>query len=181
MRTFPEFEPIITFPASGGATSSSTRSRRGYPFVERACSTDASLPTRHQNRLVALSNDPTSGAIAALRRHRALQAEEKLAAGGAYTDAGTVFADEIGRPLTPSTVSSTFARHVREAELPRLTLHGLRHTFATLGLEAGIDTVYVSELLGHASPAITMQVYQRTRQERLAAAMDRVGDVIFGG
>lgn len=57
-------------------------------------------------------------------------------------------ADEIGRPLTPSTLSSTFARHVREAKVPRLTLHGLRHTFAKLGLEAGVDTVYVSEPFG---------------------------------
>jgi integrase len=121
-----------------------------------------------------------TGAIVALRRHRANQAEERLAAGTAYTDSGLVFADEIGRPLMPSTISSAFARHVRDAGLPRLTLHGLRHTFATLGLEAGVDTVYVSELLGHASPAITMQVYQHTREERLSAAIDRVGEAIFG-
>jgi integrase len=91
-----------------------------------------------------------------------------------------VFADEIGRPLPPGSISKAFSRLVKAEELPPLSLHGLRHTFATLGLEAGVDTVYVSELLGHASPAITMQVYQHTRQQRLEGAVRIVGDAIFG-
>jgi integrase len=57
-----------------------------------------------------------------------------------------------------------------------LTLHGLRHTFATLGLEAGVDTLYVSEILGHSSPAMTMSIYQHTREERLEQAIRQVGD-----
>ena len=91
-----------------------------------------------------------------------------------------IFADEIGRPLRPANVSKAFARHVREAGLPALSLHGLRHTWATLGLEAGVDTVYISELLGHSSPTITMNVYQHVREDRLVAAMEQVGAAIFG-
>jgi len=77
-------------------------------------------------------------------------------------------------------VSAAFRRRVNAAGLPPISLYGLRHTFATLGLEAGVDTVYVSEILGHSSPAITMGVYQHTREERLNAAVRQVGDAIFG-
>lgn len=83
---------------------------------------------------------PAATAVA-LRRHQARQAEEKMANRMRYTDADMIFADEIARPLRPANVSKAFARHVREAGLPALSLHGLRHTWATLGLEAGVDTV----------------------------------------
>ena len=132
--------------------------------------------TPRSRRTIAI--DPV--AVTTLRRQRVAQAEERLRAGGAYEDHGLVFSNELGQHLTPSTVSAAFRRRVKAAGLPVLTLHGLRHTFATLGLEAGVDTLYVSELLGHSSPAITMQVYQHTRDERLTAAARQVSDAIFG-
>jgi integrase len=91
----------------------------------------------------------------ALKAHRKRQVEEELAAGAAYADVGLVFADEIGEPLDPPNLTATFRRLVAEAGLPRITLHGLRHTFATVAVEAGVDVLYVAELLGHSSPAIT--------------------------
>lgn len=96
--------------------------------------------------------------------HRKAQAAEKLAAGPAYADQALVFADEIGDPLAPEAVSAAFKRHVREAALPRLTIHGLRHTYATIALDAGVDVLYVAELLGHSSPAITREIYQHVRR-----------------
>jgi integrase len=69
---------------------------------------------------------------------------------------------------------------VLDTGLPVIMLHGLRHTLATLGLEAGIDVLYVAEVLGHSSPAITMSVYQHARPERTADAVEKVGKAIFG-
>jgi integrase len=137
---------------------------------------DKEPKTARSRRTIALD----AAATVALRHHRKRQAAERLAAGEAYSDEGRVFADGIGRPLTPGSISKAFSRLVKAGGLPPLSLHGLRHTFATLGLEAGVDAVYVSELLRHASPAITMQVYQHTRQERLEGAVQIVGDAIFG-
>ena len=131
--------------------------------------------TPRSRRTVALD----AAAVAALRRHRIAQAEERLIAGPAYTNDDRVFADEIGRPLTPGNVSRGFSRQVKAAGLPQLTLHGLRHTFATLGLEAGVDTLYLSEILGHSSVSITAGIYQHTREERLVGAVQQVGDAIF--
>jgi integrase/recombinase XerC len=70
---------------------------------------------------------------------------------------------------------------VKKAGLPKLTPHGLRHTFATVGLESGVDVVYVSELLGHSSPAVTASIYQHTRPERLAEANRRIANALLGG
>jgi integrase len=45
---------------------------------------------------------------------------------------------------------------------------------------AGVDVLYVAELLGHSSPAITQSIYQHTRRDRLAAAAETIGEAILG-
>ena len=115
-----------------------------------------------------------------LRATRRQQTEERLAAGPAWSDSDLVFTDEIGRPLDPPTVSAAFKRAVKASGLPPLPLHGLRHTFATIGLDAGVDVLYVAEMLGHSSPAITMSVYQHVRRDRLNAAMAQIAEAIEG-
>ena len=59
--------------------------------------------------------------------------------------------------------------------LPKLTIHGLRHTHATILMEKGVSPKVVSERLGHASPAITMDLYShvlRDMQEKTALGID---------
>jgi integrase len=62
----------------------------------------------------------------------------------------------------------------------RMDAHGLRHSFATLGLDAGADVLDVAALLGHSSPAITQAIYQHTRPERLRKAAASIAESIFG-
>lgn len=85
----------------------------------------------------------------------------------------------IGDPLSPAAVSATFRKLMKTSGLPPLTLHGLRHTFATVGLDSGVDVLYVAEVLGHSSPAITQSIYQHTRQDRKIEAVERIGSAIF--
>lgn len=124
--------------------------------------------------------DVDQRAIAALRAHRARQKAERLAAGPAYERTDRVFTDELGADLRPGAVTKGMARIVKAAGLPHLSPHGLRHSFATIGLESGVDVVYVSELLGHASPAITMSTYQHRRPERLSEASRTISSAILG-
>jgi len=70
-------------------------------------------------------------------------------------------------------------RLVSSSGLPPITLHGLRHTFATVALDNDVDVLYVAAL-GHAHPSVTMNVYQHTRPERKAEAIGKVGKAIFG-
>ena len=93
--------------------------------------------------------------------HQLRQAEEAEAAAEAWQTQGHVFTMEDGRPLDPSYVTRLFQR-LRMApgeELPPLTFHGLRHCAASLMLASGADIAVVSKLLGHASVAITADVY----------------------
>jgi integrase len=73
-------------------------------------------------------------------------------------------------------VSRTFTKLVREAQMPIIRLHDLRHTHATLSLQAGVHVKIVSERLGHSSVTITLDTYshaipglQRDAAERVAA------------
>jgi integrase len=61
--------------------------------------------------------------------------------------------------MHPHALSEAFERHVLRATLPRLSLHGCRHTHATLGLAAGISPRIMQERLGHSSVAITLDLY----------------------
>lgn len=80
-------------------------------------------------------------------------------AGSAYEDSGYLFADEMGRPYHPDTMSDWFDQKVKALGLPRIRLHDCRHTAASLMLSAGVPVKVVSEMLGHASPTITLAVY----------------------
>ncbi len=85
--------------------------------------------------------------------------EERLLVGPDFADEGLVFHQPDGACLRPDAVSATFVRRVQHYQLDRLTLHGLRHTWATLALEQGIHPRVVQERLGHSTIAITLGIY----------------------
>jgi len=97
--------------------------------------------------------------VALLRTHKARQAAEKLAAGPAYEDSGWLVADELGAPYYPDSISEWFEKAAKAAKLPRIRLHDLRHTAASLMLASGVPVKVVSEMLGHSSPTITLSIY----------------------
>lgn len=125
-------------------------------------------------RLIAL--DPAT--VAVLKSHRARQAEERLAWGPDYRDADLIFCREDGSPLDPDGVTSRFERRVRELGLPRIRLHDLRHTYATLALAAGIHPKVVQERLGHSSITMTLDLYSHAVPAMQADAADRVAALI---
>ena len=94
-----------------------------------------------------------------LREHRRRQKEERLACGPEWQDSGHVFVQEDGAPYHPEKVSKLFTRAARRAGLSRIRLHDLRHSYATLALSAGVHAKVISERLGHASIAITLDTY----------------------
>jgi integrase len=119
-------------------------------------------------------------ATAALREHRRAQNEERLAAGSAWSDLEFVFTDEIGASLHPDRVTKFFVQHAREAGMPKIRLHDLRHTVATLALTAGVHAKVVQELLGHANVAITLDTYSHVAPELHEQAALAIGGLVFG-
>ena len=100
-----------------------------------------------------------SATVAVLREHRHRMHQERLLVGADFNDLDLVFHQPDGSWLRPEAVSECFLRRVRRYDLPRLTLHGLRHTWATLALERGIHPRVVQERLGHSTIAITLGIY----------------------
>jgi integrase len=117
--------------------------------------------------------------VATLRAHRRRQLEERLRAGEAYQDSGFVFTDELGTAYYPDTFSERFDRLVAKAGLPRIRLHDARHTCAT-SLAAGEPVKVVQEMLGHASPTITLGVYAHVLPGMAESAGERLSARLFG-
>jgi integrase len=139
-------------------------------------------PKTKQAHLIRLD----TGTVAMLRRLRVEQSEEKLRLGPGYRDDGLVFAQFDGRPHHPERFSREFVRkqqyfnrgHPDDA-LPPITLHGLRHTWATIALSAGIDIKIVSERLNHSSTHITREIYTHVTPPMQSDAAERVAATIF--
>jgi integrase len=112
--------------------------------------------------------------VAELRAHRARRAQEMLALGIRPGDTSLVFARPDGTPFDPDRFSERFIRLVeRHPELPRIRLHDLRHTHATMLLRAGVPITVVSKRIGHSSIAITGDVYQHVDSGMQADAAQR--------
>ena len=65
----------------------------------------------------------------------------------------------LGEQIRPNYFTKEFARRVREANVGRVTLHGLRHTHITHLLKSGVPVKVVSERAGHSSIVITLSIY----------------------
>lgn len=121
-----------------------------------------------------------AGTMAALKAWKVRRAEERLAWGAAYQDCGLYFVRENGSLLHPDSISKAFDQLVRDSGLPRIRLHDLRHTFATLALQANLHPKVVAEILGHANVSITLDVYSHAIPSLEEEAAARVAALIFG-
>ena len=129
--------------------------------------------TKKSRRTVRL----TTGAVAALRGHLERQLEEMERLGSLYQPGGLVFASEAGGIINPSNLRNrSFAKLLQRAGLPSDTrFHDLRHTCATLLLSRNVNPKIVSEMLGHATIAITLDTYSHVlpdMQEKAARALE---------
>lgn len=133
--------------------------------------------TDRGRRLITL--DTTT--VAKLRAHRVAQAEERLAVGPGYRDLGLVFAMPDGRPVHPERFSREFVQTVARSGLPQIRLHDLRHTWASLALQAGVHPKVVQERLGHSNIAITLDIYSHLIPAMQTDAADRVAALVVTG
>jgi integrase len=115
----------------------------------------------------------------ALTRRRQIQRAERLAAGPTWQEHGLVFTRPDGRPVAAQHVAGKLLAPLLDAAgLPRLRLHDLRHTYATLGLRQHVPLRLVSDALGHASIAITADLYSHVTEELQQQVADAI-DALF--
>ena len=116
-----------------------------------------------------------------LRIHKKKQEWEKESMGCAYQENDLVFCTQEGKPIDPRAFTRGFERIISELEkegFPRITFHGLRHTFATLSLQEGVSPRTIQETLGHHSAAFTMSVYSHVTEKMKKEATDKIGNLL---
>ena len=103
------------------------------------------------------------------------QAEAPLREGD-YNPHNHVVLDRNGAPYSPNALSLAFTRYIKRNNLPRVTLHGLRHSFATVASGQGVSLFDIGKALGHSTPATTGRIYthlvDRTHEETLLRVSD---------
>lgn len=90
---------------------------------------------------------------------------------------GLIFTNSLGGPIDPRNLLRNYKQLLRDAGLPAIRFHDLRHTAASLMLNAGIPVIVVSRRLGHARASITLDVYGHlipTMQSEVAEKIDEL-------
>lgn len=116
--------------------------------------------------------------VAALRRHLRAVREQQVAA-VVWEDLQLVFPGPDGRVRADGTMRSRLARAIADSGVSRLAMHGLRHTNATLLLQAGVPITVVSARLGHRKVSMTLDVYAHVLEDMQEAATEAV-EALFG-
>jgi integrase len=133
--------------------------------------------TAKGRRVIALD----AGTVDVLKSQAARQLAEQQQWGDAWVETGLVFTGENGAALDPESVSRYWRQAVKRSLLPAIRLHDLRHTHATLALQAGIHPKVVSERLGHATVSITLDTYSHAIPALQEEAAALIAGLVFAG
>ena len=123
---------------------------------------EAPLKTKNSYRTVTISQQ----AIEVLK-----QQKEK-------TNDEYVFPSPTGGPISPDSVNNMLKRVLARAGIPKVRFHDLRHTFATIALQNGVDIKTVSGMLGHFSAGFTLDTYAHVTTAAQKEAADTIGNVL---
>jgi integrase len=122
-------------------------------------------------------------AVAALRRQRVYQGEQRLLAGRRWMDNGLIFTTGSGHWLQGGYVTKVYQQYLHRARLPKTRFHDLRHTHASLLIHLGLAPRLVMERLGHSTIATTMDIYGHIYPEaerEAARLLDHMFDTAVG-
>ena len=144
-----------------------TEEKKGY--------VEANTKTKKSRRSILI----VPFALTALEQHRKHQAVAREKAGPLWKENDLVFCTSIGTRLNPDRdIRLPFKSILREAGLPDIRFHDLRHSAATLLLALGVHPKIVQEILGHSNIAMTMNVYSHVLPTMQQDAMSRLNEVL---
>jgi len=145
------------------------RKQDGYAVEEGPMKSDA-------RRSISIDG----GTVEALRAQLQQQLDDAAEWGEAWQASGHVFVREDGSPWHPDRISKLFDQAAKAAPVPRIRLHDLRHTWATLALRAGVHPKVVQERLGHKKISITMDLYSHVLPDMQESAAELVAALVDG-
>jgi integrase len=115
--------------------------------------------------------------VAALREHRIRQLAEQAKA-GKLGKSGLVFTTERGRPIHGSNLTKVLYAHLERLGLPKVTVHDLRHSAATVLYAAGIPLESIADMLGHSTTRVTADLYRHRVPEMQRDIADRMQEAV---
>lgn len=113
-----------------------------------------------------------------LKDYKVWQARERLKLGDRWNDTDRLFTTYDGLPMHPNTLNTWLKKFLENTNLPRITVHSLRHTNATLLIAGGVDIRTVSKRLGHSQTSTTLNIYTHAIQSADAMASETIGDIL---
>lgn len=116
--------------------------------------------------------------VKALSNQKSSISREKESAGNLWHETDFVFPSAVGTAMDATNLLKVFRRLLRNAKLPVIRFHDLRHTAASLMLNNGVDVLVASSRLGHAKPSITLDVYGHLIASRQATAAEVMDNLI---
>ena len=125
---------------------------------------EAPLKTKNSYRSVSITQD----AVDILKEQ-----EKKF-------DSKYVFPPPTGGPISPGSVLNMLHRMLKRAGLPQIRFHDLRHTFATVALQNGVDIKTVSGMLGHYSAGFTLDTYAHVTTQAQRQAANTMANILSG-
>ena len=120
----------------------------------------------------------TDSLVEVLKFHRIAQDQEKVSGGNKYIDKGFVFATKTGEPVDPRNLFRALVIASKKAGIAAVGLHTLRHSAATMMLEAGVPIHVVSRVLGHSGINITVDIYGHVSSEAGRLAVETLAEAI---
>ncbi len=115
-----------------------------------------------------------------LKSYKAIQDEEITIKDIMYKDEGFIITQFDGSPVHPSTIRNWIKNAFKYCEVPYVTVHGLRHTYASLLIANGIDVRTTAAQLGHSSPVLTMNTYANPQNDAKRRAGELIGNIAKG-
>ncbi len=148
-------------------TIENTRTQAGKKEIEKGTKTASSTRTLY------LPDTLCDMLKAAKENQQACRAKYK----NAYDDNDYVVVMEDGRPFRPNYLSELFGKFLADNDLPKIVLHELRHTFASLSNQAGIPAYNIGKALGHSTPATTQKIYTHLLDQTHMQAVEGVAAI----
>lgn len=125
---------------------------------------EAPLKTKNSYRSVSIRQD----AVELLREQRR------------KTNSQYVFPSPTGDPISPDSVLHMLHRVLKRAGLPKIRFYDMRHTFATVALQNGVDIKTVSRMLGHYSAGFTLDTYAHVTTQAQRQAANTMANILSG-
>ena len=133
-----------------------------------------STKNESSKRSVAITNDIAE----VLKKHRIKQNKQRLLLGSAWKEPDLVCTTEVGTVIRARNLLRALYHFQERAGVKKITFHEIRHSHATMLLEAGVETPIVSERLGHKSIDITIDIYSHVLPNMQQKAAEKISQII---